>query len=501
MPGLERLAAEADLPEGRLHALYALAALERLEPKVLLGALADPHPRVREHAVRLAERPPADPRLLAGLLPLVDDDDARVRYQLSFSLGEFAAGPDRNAALARLAVRDGGGIYPRAAILSSLRRGAGDVLERVAAATEADGRFLEDLATLVGRRLEAEDMPGLERAIAAAPGDEAAVHLVRGFLAGRARAPAATRQARPLPEAIAAARERLLADARARALDDTAPAAERAAAARRLVLGGFADSEPAFEALLESRQPQDVQQAALAAVAEIGAAETGGWLLARWPRLSPRLRAAAAEKLFSREPWVIAFLDAVDRGGVALADFDPAQLRLLATRKEPAIRDRLGKLAARLATSPREEVIAAYRPALAMPGDVSRGREHFTRICAQCHQAGDLGHELGPNLAAFKARGREAILVNVFDPNREVNPLYVNYVAQLADGRVLTGMVADETATSITLRRGANASDTVPRADLELLTSTGQSIMPEGIEQQLDPQGFADLLAFLESLP
>jgi len=501
VPGLERSATKADLPEGRLHALYALAALGRLEPPVLLMALADPHPRVREHAVRLAERLPDDDRLLASLLPLVADDDARVRYQLAFSLGEFPPGPDRNAALARLAVRDGGGVYPRAAILSSLRHGAGDVLERVAAAADAAGGLLEELATLIGRRLEAEDMPGLERAIAAASGDEAAVRMVQGFLAGRARAPVAIREARPLPEAIAAARTRLLAGARALALDDAAPAAERAVAASRLGLGGFAESEPAFDTLLESRQPQDVQLATLAALAEIGAAETGGWLLARWPQLSPRLRGAAAETLFSREPWVLAFLDAVERGGVALTDFDPAQLRLLATRKEPAIRDRLGALAARLATSPREEVIAAYRPALALVGDASRGREHFTRICSQCHRAGDLGHELGPSLAAFKARGPEAILVNLFDPNREVNPLYVNYVAQLADGRVLTGMIADETATSITLRRGSNASDTVARADLEVLTSTGQSIMPEGLEQQLDLQGFADLLAFLEGLP
>jgi len=500
VPGLERLAAEAALPEGRLHALYALAGLGRLEPAVLLTALADPHPRLREHAVRLAERLPDDDRIRAAVLPLVADDDARVRYQLAFSLGEFPPGPDRNAALARLAVRDGGGVYPRAAILSSLRHGAGDVLERVAAAADADGRLLEQLATLIGRRLEAEDMPGLERAIAAAPGDEAAGRLVQGFLAGRARAPAAARAARPLPEAIAAARNRLLAAARALALDDAAPAAERAAAARRLVLGGFAEAEPAFDTLLESRQPQEVQLAAVAALAEIGAPETGGWLLARWPQLSPRLRGAAAETLFSREPWVLAFLAAVDRGAVALADFDPVQLRLLTARKEPALRARLATLAARLATSPRAEVIAAYRPALALAGDASRGREHFTRICAQCHRAGDLGHELGPSLAAFKARGPEAILVHVFDPNREVNPLYVNYVAQLADGRVLTGMIADETASSITLRRGSNAADTVARADLEVLTSTGQSIMPEGIEQQLDVQGFADLLAFLEGL-
>jgi putative heme-binding domain-containing protein len=132
-------------------------------------------------------------------------------------------------------------------------------------------------------------------------------------------------------------------------------------------------------------------------------------------------------------------------------------------------------------------------------GDAARGKQVFTKICAACHRVGGEGHEIGPNLAAMKARGPEAILVNVLDPNREVNPQYLSYLVRLLDGRTMTGMIAAETATGVTLRRAENLSDTVLRIDIDELKSTGQSLMPEGMERQIDQQQMADLLAYLQA--
>ena len=54
---------------------------------------------------------------------------------------------------------------------------------------------------------------------------------------------------------------------------------------------------------------------------------------------------------------------------------------------------------------------------------------------------------IGPNLAAMRSRGAEAILTNVLDPNREVNPQYLNYIVQTRSGRSLSGMIASESAS------------------------------------------------------
>ena len=55
-------------------------------------------------------------------------------------------------------------------------------------------------------------------------------------------------------------------------------------------------------------------------------------------------------------------------------------------------------------------------------------------------------------------------------------------------------MSTGESANSVTLTRGEGASDTVLRSDIEMLKSTGMSLMPEGLEKQIDQQGMADVI-------
>src|SRR5262249_53725296 len=85
---LTRLAGSCPRPLARLHALCTLDGMNALTPEVLIKALADAHPGVRRHAIRLAEtRLEQAPQLLDTLLRLVEDSNAPVRLQLSFTLG------------------------------------------------------------------------------------------------------------------------------------------------------------------------------------------------------------------------------------------------------------------------------------------------------------------------------------------------------------------------------------------------------------------------------
>jgi putative heme-binding domain-containing protein len=109
------------------------------------------------------------------------------------------------------------------------------------------------------------------------------------------------------------------------------------------------------------------------------------------------------------------------------------------------------------------------------------------------------GRETGPALAAVQARGADAMLLGILDPNREVLPAYLAHAAVTVDGRVVTGIVAAESPGSVTLRTPDGADVTLPREDLESLVDTKRSLMPEGFERAIDPRGMADLLAFLMS--
>jgi putative heme-binding domain-containing protein len=100
---------------------------------------------------------------------------------------------------------------------------------------------------------------------------------------------------------------------------------------------------------------------------------------------------------------------------------------------------------------------------------------------------------VGPNLNSIKHRSAEEILVHMFDPNRDVPPQFVMHTVELVDGRVLSGLVVNETDSSVELQRAENARDTILRRDIESLVSSGKSLMPDGLEQKLTKQDVANL--------
>jgi putative heme-binding domain-containing protein len=91
----------------------------------------------------------------------------------------------------------------------------------------------------------------------------------------------------------------------------------------------------------------------------------------------------------------------------------------------------------------------------------------------------------------------EALLVAVLDPNRAVESRYVAYSAVTKSGDVFTGVLADESATSVLLRDSGGKEQRVPRSELASLKSSAKSLMTEGLESEATPQDFADLIAFL----
>ena len=148
----------------------------------------------------------------------------------------------------------------------------------------------------------------------------------------------------------------------------------------------------------------------------------------------------------------------------------------------------------------RKEVVEAYRPVLSLAGDKEKGRALFIEQCSKCHVLEGQGFAVGPDLSAIGNRGTEAILLNVLDPNAEINPAYVNYTIETNDFETYSGLISAETATSITLSRASGEADTILRVNIESVESAELSLMPEGLEASIDQQAMADLIAYLVSL-
>jgi putative membrane-bound dehydrogenase-like protein len=504
VPFLEKLATQSESPLARMHAMYALDGLNALIEKVMLPRLEDGDAGVRRHAVRLAEKLAASSAaILQRLIAMTNDESLPVRYQLAFSLGELANSPARNAALVKLAKRDANDGYVRVAVLSSLGEGAGEVLKELASdasfVESKEGReMLASVAAQIGRQQRPDDV---KETLVALRALTAANSPTLPTIIQRLGAKSGT----PLAEQIAVATggkaevlmKSLLVAAAKRATDEAAPAKARAAAVEQLRLGSFAESKDLLASLLSPAVAAELQAAALSTLASFDAEQAADVVLSQFAGLSPRLKGQATDLLLSRPAWTGSLLSVLESGQLPIGDVDPAKLKMLAEHRNSTIRTRANKLLVNNKLGRRSEVVDAYRGVLEMKGSPERGKQIFTKTCAACHKVGMVGNDIGPNLASMKARGPEAILLNVLDPNREVNPQYLNYAVMTADGRQLTGLIAAETATSITLKRADNATDTVLRIDIEQLKSTGMSLMPEGMEKQIDQAAMADLLTFL----
>jgi putative heme-binding domain-containing protein len=201
--------------------------------------------------------------------------------------------------------------------------------------------------------------------------------------------------------------------------------------------------------------------------------------------------------MFGRPERLAVLLSAVEGGKIERSQLDPARVDMLLNSPDDEVRSRAATLFAKARPADRADAVAAYRAVLEWKADRARGKQVFKKECAICHRLEGEGYDLGLPLQSVRNRGRETILVSVLDPNREVNPTYLNYVALTEDGLTFTGMIASETATSITLKRAENQSDTVLRTEIEELVSTGKSIMPEGLEKQIPKQAMADLIEYL----
>ncbi len=129
--------------------------------------------------------------------------------------------------------------------------------------------------------------------------------------------------------------------------------------------------------------------------------------------------------------------------------------------------------------------------------DKARGAGVFAMNCLPCHTMQGIGQHVGPDLSGIATKTKEQLLHSVIDPSAEISPDFLNYTISTVDLEVLNGVLGGETASSITLRQAAGIEVSVLRENIEEMTVSNQSLMPQGLEAAFDVQGMADLLEFM----
>lgn len=500
---LKKLALSSKLSAVRVQALSILDGIEALTISILTQALHDADPQVRRHAVRLGEsRLASTPELAAEFLKLVNDADFTVRYQLALSLGEWDASQAAFALgeLARTAMSDS---WFRAAVVSSSNS---HPLEVLAAVSNAP-------SSTEGRTALISQLVATAAAIATQPSD---FERLLDFLATTKEKPHALWQIsvmsqlqdaldkRGIPLASLNGSEKvrsLFEMARRIAADEKASEADREAAIR-LLGRGFNDAETDLPLLVHFLSPtihDRLQKAALSMLSRTSNPNVATAVLKNWSQRVPSLRAAIITTLLSRDEWTLQLLHAIEKGDVKSAEVPASNQSLLASHTNEAIRRLSQKILPIRNAIERAKIIEEYQVVSSLRGDAIRGAAVFKNKCLSCHSYLGQGMAVGPDLKAFYNKSSSDFLTAILDPNAAIEPRYASYVVITEDDRTISGIITNETSSHFELVQPGGLRENILRVDNPELRATGLSLMPEGLEQGIEPQAMADLIAYLKS--
>ncbi|MFN7344094.1 MAG: PVC-type heme-binding CxxCH protein [bacterium] len=508
----------------KLHALGALEGLGALNEPAVAKAMVDADAEVVERAIRMSERflgagrtPTSE--LVGAWKQLGRAESLRVRYQTALSassvfetlptLDSSKLKPElrllANFADAPLAVIGKGGagdIKITEAFLSSAPDAAlmlfgiacsdpGDVLlpdsvipkvlQAASSAVQSPQKWFPEAQ----RKVTASRLVAF---VAANPKPERVAAIAKGFKA------AGTSLEKADVDGLLVA---VLTKAAQTAASTQTLESPRLDAIELLGVSSSKESLDALIACLGEKQPENIQSAAIRVLAQNSSEAVTTALIGNWTHYGPKAQSEALAALLARDDRAVALLEAKV---VKPEAFSAAQVQSLIKHKSPKVAAAAKTALASVIPPSREEMAAKFKPAVAAKGDAVKGQTQFMGRCMICHKAGANGFAVGPDLMTVKTKGREALLEAILMPHKEVASQYIAYTVNTKDGQTLMGVISNDNASSMTLKMPGGAERTIQRADIKGSSSSGQSLMPEGLETGMTVEDMADLLSFIEGL-
>lgn len=482
----------------------ALGKLSAFDCIVLLNDDYGEQRYIREQALQMAEKiewKGDDVRLLQMALELrLHDQDAKVRLQLACTLGELKFDWAGDLLAEVLNSAEAGSPLQGAALSSVLPH-----LERVCARADAKSFAMllrcalatknEKAITTLVTQMDAQkgleellavlDEKDLSLAVFAKQVTDAKAREELEKMAARLQQAADSIQTAPTMESLALLASDREHRERVKALLPELWAKSVAVGALAKAREGGANSRLP----LQAAAPTDV----LRLIAKLQPQGSEQFLLEGWDQRTPTLRVQILETLLSNDTWTLALLQRPEAKSA-----DAAMRARLMKHPKKDIATLAAKTFTDSTSTTRAAVLEQFRPALQLKGDTANGKTVFAQLCASCHELDGAGLPLGPDLRSVAQHDAEKLLNSILDPSAIIEPGFTAYHCTLKNGEHLYGIVAVETATSITFKLPGNLTRPVLRTEISSMKSTGTSLMPEGLEAALTPQTLADVIAYLQ---
>ena len=230
--------------------------------------------------------------------------------------------------------------------------------------------------------------------------------------------------------------------------------------------------------------------------------EVGQLMIDSYRRFRGPERPKVISILVSRPSFAHRLLDAVEEEKIDVNDLSVYDVRQLMSLGDPDLSDRAAQVWGLVRRSSQEkiELIEQQKKVFSAislaAADLSSGRAVFNASCAKCHRLYGEGAMIGPDLTGSNRNNLHYVLENIIDPSAVVPKGFWMTVVELKDGRVLNGLVVEANDRIVTLQNQTDRM-VISRQDIERISKSELSAMPDGLFDVLSPVQRRDLVAYL----
>lgn len=275
---------------------------------------------------------------------------------------------------------------------------------------------------------------------------------------------------------------------------------------RQAALAGLVQRKPAtlaadLQRLIEAGQ---LTSPALQAGMSTHSLELAKTALEHYRIFTESERSAAIDLLVSRRANAALLLDALEQNDVPVTDVSATQARQIAALNDATLLIRLEKIwgTVRQSSADRLRQIKVWEhkldPSRIANADLNSGRHVFNETCASCHKLFGDGKTIGPELTGANRRNLNYLVSNIIDPSAAVPADFRLAIIVTTDGRVITGAITQETASSLTVQTTVETVQ-LGTGDIDTIKLSPNSIMPDGLLDKLSDKQVSDLFAWIMS--
>ncbi len=531
VPPLKNFINETNSSVGLIHGLWTLEGLHEFDKSLLLTALEHPEGGVRENAIKIAELHRDEfVELEDILISMANDPDPKVRFQILCTLGYYESDKSQKAR-EQLLFTDIEDTWTQVAALSASYQDELSLIKEASIAigmksTKEMKSFFKNLGKTIGKQgnaiminkffeivlanqasqnswWQAASIGGLSQTIdndLEYSINKSAINSLEGLFTEHTDPDLRSKSLEFLNTMGHFKNNKTLANkAHSIAFDKKFSPDFRSDAVKVISWSSAEDNLSLFQKLLNFNEPVQIQKTAIWALGKTKGVASCSLILELWKTFAPEVKVEAIKVFMVSDERKELLLEAIQSSKIQQSSIGWSASVQLLNSKNDSIRKFARSILQGNQTS-ADAVWLDYQAVLSLKGDINNGQDVFKQSCAVCHQiSGMNGTNYGPDLAEVRNRNKAGILVDVIKPNKSIADGFELWMIKEKNNDLQSGIISQEGVNSITLRNILGEENVILRADIESISASEYSAMPESLHTQINHQDMADLLEYLKN--